>query len=152
MKAIYACIPYGDKVDFLITIKNDGDADMEKYVLVDDPQTGLEYVSDDSHGVKNDKGQVQWLINLKTGDEVKIKVTCKVVARRASKLYNKALLYQPDGKALVAIGEAEVIAVAGIAEDIIQAGITHRHMLPVLSVVLIALGLYLMTNEKLSRH
>jgi uncharacterized repeat protein (TIGR01451 family) len=112
----------GDKVEFVVTVRNDGNTDMVGYELDDIPRSGLEYLSDDHNGTKTDKG-VRWLpLDLAVGEEVKIKVTCRVTATQSGKLYNDAFLYSPDGHKLVADSSSEVIVVADVASDLIKTG------------------------------
>ena len=115
-------VGYGETVEFLITVKNAGDIPMNDYVLEDIPQAGLTYLSDDKNGTKSDDGKVRWSgLNLGVGDTFSTKVKCRVTARNPGKVTNKAILYEPSGGKIVAIGDAEVI-VSGIAQDLIKTG------------------------------
>lgn len=115
----------GQTVEFLVTVRNDGNADIVDHVLVDQPEEGLAYESDDKGGIKQDNGTVTWRgITLAPGQEFQVHVKFKVTAKKSCKLRNVAILYRPDGQKLVAVGDAEAIIVVSVASDLIRTGVT----------------------------
>ena len=160
----------GDSVEFLITVENTGDMNMEGWTVKDTPPSSdsqtitniadaekvgfLKYESDDSAGAKAEDGTVSWSVDVAPHTKKEIKVKMSVTATKAGTYDNLATLTSPDGKISLE-DRAQVNAIVpdtasaptksptgGIAKDAIaQMGGTVAPVLGVLCFALSVMGM-----------